>query len=116
MVKDLAYYTGMFFEGFAPGLAGVICTGGRYDKLLGNFGKDEPAVGLAIGIDEVVEVLAMKTSKRSEAIPDLCVVYSQENYTKAINIATEKRLKGESVFITSDSNSLPLAKKYLKLN
>lgn len=115
MVKDLAYYSGMFFEGFAPGLAGVICTGGRYDKLLGNFGKDEPAVGLAIGIDEVMEVLAIKSNKCSEATPDLCIVYNQENYLKAINIATEKRLKGESVFIASDANRLPLAKEYLKL-
>ncbi len=115
MVKDLSYYTGMFFECYAPGLAGIICTGGRYDKLLANFNHPEPAVGLAIGIDEIMEVLAKKASKRLLDIPDLCLVYSEKRYQEAVVEAEKKRQTGSTVLLAKKGPHLPRAKKYLEL-
>ena len=111
MVKDLSYYTGMFFECFVPGLAGAICTGGRYDGLLANFSHDEPAVGFAIGIDEVLEVLS-QNKKRPEDIPDLGLVYIPYTYTQAVLIAKEKRQQGLSVFLVKAGKEFPKAKEY----
>lgn len=115
MVKDLSYYTGMFFECYAPGLAGIICTGGRYDQLLANFNHPEPAVGLAIGIDEIMEVLAPNSQKRLLDIPDLCLVFSKIQYEEAVIEAEKKRQTGFSVVLAKKGPHLPRAKKYLEL-
>lgn len=42
------YYTGFFFQGFVEGAPDAVLRGGRYDRLLGRFGKAEPAVGLGV--------------------------------------------------------------------
>ena len=47
-VRDLDYYTGVTFEGFAPGLGFNLNSGGRYDDLIGHFGPPCPAVGWAL--------------------------------------------------------------------
>ncbi len=41
-VRDLDYYTGVTFEGFAPGLGFAVISGGRYDDLIGHFGPPLP--------------------------------------------------------------------------
>ena len=41
-VRDLDYYTGITFEGFAPGLGFSLISGGRYDDLIGHFGPPCP--------------------------------------------------------------------------
>jgi histidyl-tRNA synthetase len=38
-----------------PGLGFAIGSGGRYDNLIGTFGPAQPAVGVALGIDRIVE-------------------------------------------------------------
>jgi ATP phosphoribosyltransferase regulatory subunit len=53
-VRDLDYYTGVTFEGFAPGLGFAIISGGRYDDLVGHFGPSLPAVGWALTLDRVL--------------------------------------------------------------
>ena len=45
-VRDLDYYTGITFEGFAPGLGFGLISGGRYDDLIGHFGPPLPGGGL----------------------------------------------------------------------
>ena len=53
-VRDLDYYTGITFEGFAPGLGFNLISGGRYDELIGHFGPPLPAVGWALTLDRVL--------------------------------------------------------------
>ena len=53
LVGEMGYYTGMILRGYLPGAADAVLTGGRYDKLMSGFGKDEPAVGFAINLDAV---------------------------------------------------------------
>lgn len=53
-VRGLAYYTGILFEGFVPGLGFPVLTGGRYDHLLSAFGEDLPAVGFAFILERLV--------------------------------------------------------------
>ena len=47
LVRDLGYYTGAIFEVYDPALGHVIGGGGRYDDLLGRFGRPLPACGFA---------------------------------------------------------------------
>jgi ATP phosphoribosyltransferase regulatory subunit len=51
--RDLGYYTGAVFEVYAPALGEPLGGGGRYDDLLGRFGRPLPAVGFALGIDRL---------------------------------------------------------------
>ena len=49
LVRSIGYYTGAVFEVYDPALGAPIGGGGRYDDLLGRFGRSLPAVGFALG-------------------------------------------------------------------
>ena len=53
LVRQLGYYTGAVFEVYDPALGAPIGRGGRYDDLLGRFGRDLPAVGFALDVDRL---------------------------------------------------------------
>src|SRR5437762_2127950 len=50
-VRGLDYYTGIHFELFVAGAGTAVGAGGRYDDLMGRFGRPLPAVGLALDLD-----------------------------------------------------------------
>jgi len=54
MVHHINYYTGIIFRGYFSGVGNNILSGGRYDKLIGLFGEDMPATGLAINVDNIM--------------------------------------------------------------
>src|SRR5262245_42019167 len=56
-VRGLDYYTGIVFRAFAPGLGFEVGGGGRYDTLLGRFGRPLPAVGFMLGLDRIALLL-----------------------------------------------------------
>ncbi len=58
LVHKLDYYTGVVFQGYAEGAGGVVLTGGRYDSMAGLFGREAPATGFAIDIDELCQCAA----------------------------------------------------------
>jgi ATP phosphoribosyltransferase regulatory subunit len=53
LVRSLRYYTGAVFEVYDPALGAPLGRGGRYDELLGRFGRDLPAVGFALSVDQL---------------------------------------------------------------
>lgn len=59
-VKSLSYYSGMVFTGLAEGVGASVLSGGRYDGLCAQFGKDLPAVGFAVGMMRVLRALQNK--------------------------------------------------------
>ncbi|HEY3279836.1 MAG TPA: ATP phosphoribosyltransferase regulatory subunit [Gemmatimonadales bacterium] len=60
-VRGLDYYTGMHFEVFAAGAGAAVGAGGRYDDLMGRFGRPLPAVGLALDLDALADVPLLPT-------------------------------------------------------
>lgn len=54
----MGYYTGAVFEVYDPALGEPIGSGGRYDELLGRFGRPLEAVGFAIDVDRLHAALA----------------------------------------------------------
>ena len=54
----LGYYTGTMFEVYDPQLGEPLGGGGRYDDLLGRFGRPLPAVGFALAVDRLHAALA----------------------------------------------------------
>jgi ATP phosphoribosyltransferase regulatory subunit len=55
--RHFAYYTGTTFQLHAHGPGVPIASGGRYDGLLGGFGRPLPAFGFAFGLDDLVWAL-----------------------------------------------------------
>ncbi len=53
LVRNIGYYTGAVFDVYDPALGTPIGGGGRYDELLGRFGRSLPAVGFALGVDRL---------------------------------------------------------------
>lgn len=58
LARGLGYYTGAIFEIAVPDLAGSLGGGGRYDNLVGMFGKKQvPAVGFSLGLERILVVM-----------------------------------------------------------
>ena len=53
LVRELGYYTGSVFEVYDPAVGFTLGGGGRYDDLIGRFGRDMPACGLALDVQRV---------------------------------------------------------------
>ncbi|HEX3233232.1 MAG TPA: ATP phosphoribosyltransferase regulatory subunit [Gemmatimonadales bacterium] len=57
-VRGLDYYTGMQFEVYVAGTGRAVGAGGRYDELMGRFGRPRAAVGVSLDLDSIAEVPA----------------------------------------------------------
>lgn len=57
MISEYKYYTGIIFTGYSYGVGEPLVKGGRYDSLLSHFGKDSPAIGFAITVDQLMLAL-----------------------------------------------------------
>jgi ATP phosphoribosyltransferase regulatory subunit len=53
LVRELGYYTGAVFEVYDPAVGFALGGGGRYDELLGRFGRDLPACGIGLDVQRV---------------------------------------------------------------
>lgn len=69
MLSKYNYYTGIVFRGYTYGTGDAIFKGGRYDKLLNEFGKDSPAVGFAATVDQLVSVMSRTESELFKDLP-----------------------------------------------
>jgi ATP phosphoribosyltransferase regulatory subunit len=63
-VRGFDYYTGVRFQAFVPGAPTAVLGGGRYDDLLGRYGRPSPAVGFAVDVDAVVGALELGAETR----------------------------------------------------
>ena len=57
LVHKKNYYTGIIFRGYVEGYGSPVLSGGRYDNLIGDFGRDVPAVGFAVNVEAAAKVL-----------------------------------------------------------
>jgi ATP phosphoribosyltransferase regulatory subunit len=58
LVRELGYYTGAVFEVYDPAVGFALGGGGRYDDLLGRFGRPLPACGVALDLQRVHQAQA----------------------------------------------------------
>lgn len=103
LVNPNNYYTGIVFTGYLEGRGEQVLTGGRYDRLLEDFGEPLPAVGFGIDIDAVARLLLRKTTVRP---PDLLVHGLPGYLTDALRFARKQIEDGKtcehSVFDTPE--------------
>lgn len=96
IVNKMDYYTGAVMKGYLQGYGDAVLSGGRYNKLLAEFGYDVPATGFAVNIDAVAKVMK-QINTYSAPVADV-IVYGDDNYVmKAITYANELRSGGLTV-------------------
>jgi ATP phosphoribosyltransferase regulatory subunit len=65
LARGLGYYTGAVFEVYDPALGAPLGGGGRYDELLGRFGRPLPAAGWALNVERLhIALLAEQARHR----------------------------------------------------
>lgn len=98
MVNHFDYYTGIIFRGYTYGTGDAIGKGGRYDNLLMQFGKEAPAIGFTILIDDLLS--ALDRQKIPVSIAEFAyavLLYEEKDMTQAISLVMELRNGGEKV-------------------
>jgi len=90
MIGDFSYYTGMTFEGYASNLGFPVCSGGRYDNLLGQFGRPAPATGFALKTTRILEVVDDEAEDAGRTL----IVYAQDKRREALAEAARLRADG----------------------
>lgn len=97
VIRDFGYYTGMVFEAYTPGLGFPLCGGGRYDRLLSDFGRACPATGFALGIERIMLALERENLKTPAQQKDVYISYAAQKREDAIRLAMERREAGAIV-------------------
>jgi ATP phosphoribosyltransferase regulatory subunit len=97
-VGELDYYTGLTFKIYAPGLGTALGRGGRYDGLLANFGRSEPAVGFSLCLDWLAQLLAPKMSNEAARSND-AIRLKADDIISAFKEAVRLRGEGRKVEI-----------------
>ena len=92
LVRGLDYYNLTVFEFVTDrlGAQGTICAGGRYDYLIEQIGgKPAPAVGWALGVERVLELLKEQGDVVAMPAPDVYAVISDASALPAASFALQ---------------------------
>ncbi|MCM3703840.1 ATP phosphoribosyltransferase regulatory subunit [Paenibacillus macerans] len=96
MIGDFSYYTGMTFEGYAAELGFPVCSGGRYDNLLQQFGRPAPATGFSLKTNRILDGVDGISAERQ--LPIL-LQYDAPNRKRAFAEAERLRQEGRNVLM-----------------
>jgi histidyl-tRNA synthetase len=105
LVRGLDYYSRTVFEWVtdALGAQDAICSGGRYDGLITQLGGEPtPAIGFAMGVERVVELLTQAGSAAPATAPEVYIVVNGERAEReALRLAEQLRdaLPGRGVLL-----------------
>lgn len=110
MVQSFEFYTGIIFRGITRELGYPICGGGRYDRLVLEFGHDVPATGFAVGIKRLL--IALEAQGKLDEVPkvDVLVVARKGQRREAYMLMQQLKSKNMRVemFLPANSSISPL--------
>ncbi|MED5502129.1 MAG: histidine--tRNA ligase, partial [Pseudomonadota bacterium] len=123
IVRGLDYYNDTVFEwrDNSLGSQNAICAGGRYDSLVENTGGESvPAIGFAIGIERIIELIKSQNVTCDNEKPTIPIMSTlSETETYCIELASILRKKYPNTrFLTTDSSASlsSQTKNALKIN
>lgn len=108
MLSKYDYYTGIIFKAYTYKTGEAIATGGRYDNLVGQFGKDCPAMGLAIVIDNLMLALSRQKLLPQIDASDTLILYTSDYRKDAISLAIFFRGEGNDVVLQLSNEDMKL--------
>lgn len=89
--RGFDYYDGVVFDVFAEGVGVELGGGGRYDHLIGRFGRNMPSTGFALNVERLFRALSMSPSASAAAKPAVLVVASGSGVKHLIPVAGHLR-------------------------
>lgn len=118
LARGLSYYTGTIMEINVTDLAGSLGGGGRYDGLIGMFGKEQiPACGFSLGLERILVVMderGMFPTEIAESAPAdvLVTVFSEETLGDSLRFAAGLRDQGVRVTLYPEADKIGKQLKY----
>lgn len=97
MLSKYNYYTGIIFRAYTFGTGDAVVTGGRYDSLVAQFGKNAPAIGMAVLVDQLMSALSRQKLLPEPAAENTLIVYKKEFRSAAISLAKQFRAQGRKI-------------------
>jgi histidyl-tRNA synthetase len=101
LVRGMDYYNLTVFEFITDrlGAQGTVCAGGRYDYLIEQIGgKPAPAVGWALGMERVLELIKERGEASADPVPDVYAVVSDASAMPVV-LKTLQALRGLGVSV-----------------
>lgn len=99
MLSKYKYYTGVIFKAYTYGVGDAIVKGGRYDRLLHQFGKEAPAIGFCMVIDSIFEALSRQKVVLPEPEPVRVITYLPDNFEEKLAEVQALRTAGHAVIL-----------------
>lgn len=96
-------------KGYIQGYGEEVLSGGRYDKLISEFGYDVPATGFAVNVDAIAEMLKRNLTEKKNA--DF-VIFSDEEHAMDALIYAQKLRDNGNIVEYSPFDTLEETKKY----
>lgn len=118
LARGLSYYTGTIMEINVPDLAGSLGGGGRYDGLIGMFGKEQiPACGFSLGLERILVVMeerGMFPPEIADSTPaDVMVtIWSDDTVGDSLKLANDLRSNGIRVTVYPEPDKFGKQMKY----
>lgn len=97
MLSKYNYYTGIIFKGYTYGVGDAIVKGGRYDNLLRRFGKNAPAIGFVIVVDDLLAAMSRQEVVISGIENYVKLYYTSEDFKEMLQEARRLRAAGKNV-------------------
>ena len=110
LVRGMDYYNLTVFEFITDrlGSQGTVCGGGRYDDLVAEIGgKPAPAVGWALGVERVLELLKEQGDATAEMVPDVYAIIPEASaLPQVLPVLQSLRQMGVSVQMHAPSGAV----------
>lgn len=93
LVRGLDYYTRTVFEWLTDdlGAQNAVCSGGRFDGLVGQLGgSDTPATGFAMGIERVIALMEAQGVALVDLAPQVYLVHMGDQASAAVPALAER--------------------------
>ena len=111
LVHRSNYYTGMVFRGYIAGSGATVISGGRYDNLTAEFGRELCCAGFGAEVDEIARVLIRHGMINKKRPPD-AVIFAADGEESAAMMLVKKLNKEGQICINSTFDSLEQTEEY----
>ena len=89
--RGFDYYDGVVFDVFASGVGVELGGGGRYDHLIGRFGRNLPSTGFALDVDHLFRAVEWPQADAEEARIEYVVAGGRRSARAVIDLAKKLR-------------------------
>ena len=103
VTNDTDYYNGVLFRGFVDGVAAPVLSGGRYDHLLNRMGRSGAAIGFAVYLSELEQLM----ERPAEYDADVLLVYDEDCDPAAVAERANAVVSGGKTVIVQPRGEAP---------